>query len=72
MALAQSVAEDFRLSLEAKDIVLDDGRVVHITCSLGVAELKRTDLGGGAFLARADAALYGAKAAGRNRSVPAP
>lgn len=72
VSLALSVAEDFRLSLEAKEIVLDDGRVVHITCSLGVAELKRTDVGGGAFLARADAALYGAKAGGRNRAVPAP
>lgn len=72
VGLALGVADDFRQSLEARAVVLDEGAVVRLTCSLGVAELKRADLNGGSLLARADAALYGAKAGGRNRAVPAP
>lgn len=41
-----------------------------ITASFGVARVARHD-GGADVIARADAALYGAKAAGRNRVVPA-
>ena len=38
-----------------------------LTCSLGIAERTATDLEAGQLLARADAALYRAKAEGRNR-----
>jgi PleD family two-component response regulator len=38
-----------------------------LTCSLGIAERSATDLDAGQLLARADAALYRAKAEGRNR-----
>jgi two-component system cell cycle response regulator len=40
---------------------------VTVTCSLGIAERTATDLEPGQLLARADAALYRAKGAGRDR-----
>lgn len=70
--LALTAAEDLRRALADEPIDLGDGQKILITCSLGVAELKPGDTDGGALLARADAALYGAKAGGRNRAVPAP
>jgi diguanylate cyclase (GGDEF)-like protein len=70
--LALTAAEDLRLALTAHPLELDDGLQLSITCSLGVAELKPGDTDGGALLARADAALYAAKAGGRDRAVPAP
>jgi diguanylate cyclase (GGDEF)-like protein len=71
-ALALIAAEDLRRAISAEAIALEDGKSIQITCSLGVAELKAGDSDGGALLARADAALYGAKAGGRNRAFPAP
>ena len=65
-------SEDIRKAMAEHGIDVGDGRPFLITCSLGVAELKPGDEDGGALLARADAALYGAKAGGRNRVVPAP
>lgn len=70
--LALTAAEDLRRSLAEEPVDLGDGHKIQLTCSLGVAELKIGDTDGGALLARADAALYGAKAGGRNRAVPAP
>ena len=70
--LALTAAEAIRLALAEHPLELEDGQKLQITCSLGVAELKTGDTNGGALLARADAALYAAKAGGRNRSVPAP
>lgn len=70
-ALALIAAEDLRRAISAEPVVLEDGKKIQITCSLGVAELKAGDSDGGALLARADAALYGAKAGGRNRAIPA-
>ena len=70
--LALTAAEDLRLAFAGHPLELEGGQQVQITCSLGVAELKTGDTGGGALLARADAALYAAKAGGRNRTVPAP
>ena len=43
-----------------------------LTCSIGVAQRLGGDRDGGALLARADSALYAAKAAGRNRVVADP
>lgn len=70
--LALTAAEDLRLGLSEHPLELEDGQKLQITCSLGVAELKTGDTGGGVLLARADAALYAAKAGGRDRSVLAP
>jgi diguanylate cyclase (GGDEF)-like protein len=71
-ALALKAAEDLREAMEAHRLDPGDGQLVRVTGSLGLAELKEGDLDGGALLARADAALYSAKAGGRNRVVAAP
>jgi diguanylate cyclase (GGDEF)-like protein len=70
--LALTAAEDLRVALAEHPLELEDGQKVQVSCSLGVAELKTGDTDGGALLARADAALYAAKAGGRDRVVPAP
>ena len=69
--LALTAAEDLRKALAEHAFDGGDGQRLQLTCSLGVAELKTGDTDGGALLARADAALYAAKAGGRNRVVPA-
>lgn len=51
----------------AADAVAFDGRTLRITVSIGVSRLARTDSSADDALARADAALYRAKANGRNR-----
>lgn len=71
-ALALNAAEDLRAALAGRPVDAGEGRVLHATCSLGVADLKPSDTSGGALLARADAALHRAKAEGRNRVAQAP
>lgn len=56
--LRQRVA-DLKVSLDRQDIA--------VTVSIGVASMQRADPGVSRVLERADAALYRAKAAGRNR-----
>ena len=46
---------------------LSTGGALSVTCSLGIAQRTSLDLDAGQLLARADAALYRAKAEGRNR-----
>ena len=70
--MALNAAEGLRRSLAERPLELEGGLELWLTCSLGVAELKDGDSDGGALLARADAALYGAKAGGRDRAYPAP
>jgi diguanylate cyclase (GGDEF)-like protein len=60
-------AERWRAEVEETPIELDDGRSVGITLSVGVASYAPTFKDYGEFVAAADAALYRAKAAGRNR-----
>jgi len=48
------------------------GESLTITCSVGLAQRMGQDRDGGALLARADTALYAAKAAGRNQVVADP
>jgi diguanylate cyclase (GGDEF)-like protein len=62
---AMLVAERARKRIEAS-IVYFKGRELRITTSAGVCEV-RDGLTSAAVLAQADAALYGAKSAGRNR-----
>lgn len=59
---AQKLAEQLRIGVEASDLLPERS----VTISLGVAELKQGE-NYDAWLQRADAALYEAKRAGRNR-----
>jgi diguanylate cyclase (GGDEF)-like protein len=72
LALAISAANGLRRALAEQPLSLENGLSLQLTCSLGVAEMKAGDTNGGALLARADAALYGAKTGGRDRAFPAP
>jgi len=54
-------------AISATPIPLPSGPL-NITCSLGIAERTPNDLEAGQLLARADAALYRAKASGRNQA----
>lgn len=63
---ALEFAERLREQVEADEIVFD-GRKLRITVSIGVTRLCKSDASVDTALARADAALYQAKAKGRNR-----
>jgi diguanylate cyclase (GGDEF)-like protein len=67
---AGAVADRLLAALSAP-IVLDDGREVTITASIGITELGRSEEPE-AILARADLAMRDAKARGRNRWVAVP
>lgn len=67
---ALQLGERLRATI-ADEPMMVDGLAHAVTCSLGVAERSSEDRDGGALLARADAALYGAKHKGRNRVVSA-
>ncbi len=74
-AQAVPLGERIRRTLAAKPCPLDDG-VLAVTVSIGVAEAReRIEHGESVLddmLARADQALYAAKAAGRDRVMVAP
>lgn len=63
---ARAIADRVRLAV-ATPIVLDDGHVIHVTVSIGVAMYQRGESDLSRTKARADAALYRAKRSGRNR-----
>lgn len=63
---AVEFAERFRQTLDAEPIMID-GKPIHATVSIGVTSLRQADSNADEALARADAALYRAKANGRNR-----
>lgn len=67
-AEATLVAETLRQNLELARIAVEASpQPLGVTCCFGVAQLAERDANGGSLLARADVALYRAKAAGRNR-----
>lgn len=72
---AVNVAQSLRKSLEVAEIAIEaSSQPISVSCCFGVAEFSERDANGGSLLARADVALYQAKAAGRNRVEldPAP
>jgi diguanylate cyclase (GGDEF)-like protein len=66
---ARIVAERLRIALRTLDFIGPD---VHVTASFGVARMHDSDLDAEQLLQRADRALYGAKATGRDGVVVAP
>ena len=64
--IAREVAERFRCAVEGMAITAGDGSAIRFTISAGVAQWK-TGENVEQLIARADAALYEAKAAGRNQ-----
>ena len=69
---AAQAAERLRIALQDTPIALGSGQVVNITASLGLAQWEASDPDIDAPLQRADAALYRAKATGRNRLCTEP
>ncbi|WP_255542687.1 diguanylate cyclase [Azospirillum sp. INR13] len=65
---AFAVAQRLRQAVAAMPVRLETGGEMSVTVSLGLSWLNATDAGIEPLLARADAALYRAKHAGRNRS----
>jgi diguanylate cyclase (GGDEF)-like protein len=65
-ALALAVAERLRAAMAATAVALAGSGEVRFTVSIGVATLEPGDGGPATLLARADAAMYEAKRAGRN------
>ncbi len=63
---ARPFAERLRKAIASFPIPLPTGPLT-VTCSLGIAERTSAETEAGQLLARADAALYRAKAGGRNR-----
>ncbi|MFT3925701.1 MAG: diguanylate cyclase [Myxococcales bacterium] len=66
---AQTVMERLRERVESTSIMLDDGREVRVTVSIGLSALLESDPDVETVLKRADEALYAAKHSGRNRVV---
>ena len=65
---AYQVSERLRIAMMENKINID-GRVLTVTFSLGLTELKGQDDLLNSMLRRADHALYAAKKAGRNRVI---
>lgn len=64
---AMSVAERLREAFESPPVALGNGYTLSVTLSLGVAATSSAPTGLEPLIAAADAALYRAKAGGRNR-----
>jgi diguanylate cyclase (GGDEF)-like protein len=70
LAAGIHVTERLRQAVARHPVTLDDGTAVEVTISFGIA-VARPGEAAAAVVAAADRALYAAKAAGRNRVVPA-
>ncbi|MCP3983184.1 MAG: GGDEF domain-containing protein, partial [bacterium] len=69
---AEVMAERCRAGVEQLEVQAEDGRVIPVTVSLGVASYQESMATGEALVSAADRALYAAKAGGRNRVVVDP
>lgn len=72
LASAAIVAERIRSAFAARPIEIGIGVSVPVTVSIGAAELRGSGETCPDLMARADVALYRAKATGRDRVVPQP
>jgi len=64
---AAGLAERLRQVIAQQRCSVGEDQVAQVTCSLGIAQMDERLANGEQLLARADRALYQAKAAGRNR-----
>ncbi|TCL10043.1 diguanylate cyclase (GGDEF)-like protein [Shimia isoporae] len=64
---AACIADRLRKEISAMRVSTDDGTILRITCSFGVAEARNRTTTVNALLRNADDSLYDAKRAGRNR-----
>lgn len=71
LADAVRVADEIRLELEARSVPGPDGEPLSATVSAGCAAIDPADPTKEALIGRADAGLFSAKRAGRNRVVAA-
>jgi len=62
-----NVAERLRKAVAATEIPLEDGTVVRLTVSTGIATANDSDITVDTLLQRADKALYEAKRSGRDK-----
>ncbi len=62
---AQQVAERCRSAIQQLKILSDEGEIIHVTASFGIA-ISKPELRPQQLLSQADKALYHAKASGRN------
>jgi len=67
LASGRQLAESLRVALRGKDVVLSTGDIVRGTASFGVAQGALDPIGWHARVRAADAAMYEAKALGRDR-----
>jgi len=68
---AVRVADEIRRELEARPVPGADGQLLRATVSAGCAVIDRADPTKEALLGEADARLFKAKRAGRNRVIAA-
>jgi diguanylate cyclase (GGDEF)-like protein len=69
---AYQLAERVRQEVEAMKVdLVGGGGTISVTASLGVASMPESALGPGQLISAADAALYRAKNAGKNKTVRA-
>lgn len=66
LPIALQIAEKLRLAVQATQVPIN-GRTLHVTISIGVAEKSPACLDATTLLAQADSAMYHAKSSGRNR-----
>jgi diguanylate cyclase (GGDEF)-like protein len=76
LSQALAAAEKLRSAIDACHLQLDDGQIVNVTASFGVAafdcETVDCDRSLESLIERADQALYQAKHGGRNMVVASP
>ena len=64
---AQLIAEELRILIEKEPFLIEDGRYVSITVSIGVSAYSEEAKDAGLMVSNADSALYRAKESGRNQ-----
>ena len=64
---AQAIAEELRILIEKEPFLIEDGRYISITVSIGVSAYSEEAKDASMMVSNADNALYRAKENGRNR-----